>query len=56
VIIGRIDSAQVLGMDAALIRLKFAADAGADVVKSQLLEVTVRTLAPTPVSHIQAAL
>ncbi|KAJ7859108.1 oxaloacetate acetylhydrolase [Mycena leptocephala] len=54
-VIGRIDSAQVLGMDAALIRLKLAADAGADVgfiegAKSkQLLEVTVRTWAPTPV-------
>ncbi|KAJ7915913.1 oxaloacetate acetylhydrolase [Mycena leptocephala] len=55
VIIGRIDFVQVLGMDAALIRLKLAADAGADLgfiegVKSkQLLEVTVRTWAPTPV-------
>ncbi|KAJ7716520.1 Pyruvate/Phosphoenolpyruvate kinase-like domain-containing protein [Mycena metata] len=55
VIIGRTDSAQVLGMDEALIRLKLAADAGADVcfiegVKTkQLLELTVDTLAPKPV-------
>ncbi|KAJ6589926.1 Pyruvate/Phosphoenolpyruvate kinase-like domain-containing protein [Mycena vulgaris] len=55
VIIGRTDSAQVLGMDEAIIRLKLAADAGADVcfiegVKTkQLLELTVDTLAPKPV-------
>ncbi|KAK7039553.1 phosphoenolpyruvate pyruvate domain-containing protein [Favolaschia claudopus] len=55
VIIGRTDSAQVLGMDEALLRLKLAADAGADAlfiegVKSiQLLELTVKTLAPKPV-------
>ncbi|KXN87467.1 2,3-dimethylmalate lyase [Leucoagaricus sp. SymC.cos] len=55
VIIGRTDSAQVLGMEEAIIRLKMAADAGADVcfiegVKSkELLESTVATLAPKPV-------
>ncbi|KAJ7668707.1 phosphoenolpyruvate pyruvate domain-containing protein [Mycena polygramma] len=55
VIIGRTDSAQVLGMDEALIRLKLAADAGADVlfiegVKTKhLLETTVDTLSPKPV-------
>ena len=55
VIIGRTDSAQVLGMDEALIRLKLAADAGADVcfiegVKtSELLKETVAALAPKPV-------
>ncbi|KAJ3973486.1 Pyruvate/Phosphoenolpyruvate kinase-like domain-containing protein [Lentinula raphanica] len=55
VIIGRTDSAQVLGMDEALIRLKMAAAAGADVcfiegVKTkELLEKTVAELAPTPV-------
>ncbi|KAJ7169119.1 Pyruvate/Phosphoenolpyruvate kinase-like domain-containing protein [Mycena crocata] len=55
VIIGRTDSAQVLGMDEAIIRLKLAADAGADVcfiegVKTkQCLEHTVDTLAPKPV-------
>ncbi|KAJ7772056.1 Pyruvate/Phosphoenolpyruvate kinase-like domain-containing protein [Mycena maculata] len=55
VIIGRTDSAQVLGMDEAIARLKLAADAGADVcfiegVKTQqLLELTVKTLAPKPV-------
>ncbi|KAJ7188748.1 phosphoenolpyruvate pyruvate domain-containing protein [Mycena filopes] len=55
VIIGRTDSAQVLGMDEALTRLKLAADAGADVcfiegVKTkQLLERTVAALAPKPV-------
>ncbi|KAJ7188750.1 oxaloacetate acetylhydrolase [Mycena filopes] len=55
VIIGRTDSAQVLGMDEAILRLQLAADAGADVcfiegVKTkQLLEHTVDTLAPKPV-------
>ncbi|KAH9006176.1 Pyruvate/Phosphoenolpyruvate kinase-like domain-containing protein [Lactarius hatsudake] len=55
VIIGRTDSAQVLGMEEAVTRLKLAADAGADVcfiegVKSkELLESTVRALAPKPV-------
>ncbi|GAW01542.1 oxaloacetate acetylhydrolase [Lentinula edodes] len=55
VIIGRTDSAQVLGMDEALTRLKLAAAAGADVcfiegVKTKdLLEKTVAELAPTPV-------
>ncbi|KAJ7772049.1 Pyruvate/Phosphoenolpyruvate kinase-like domain-containing protein [Mycena maculata] len=55
VIIGRTDSAQVLGMDEAIARLKLAADAGADVcfiegVKTkELLELTVKTLAPKPV-------
>ncbi|KAJ3572107.1 hypothetical protein NP233_g3302 [Leucocoprinus birnbaumii] len=55
VIIGRTDSAQVLGMEEALYRLKLAADAGADVcfiegVKtSKLLKDTVAALAPKPV-------
>lgn len=55
VIIGRTDSAQVLGMEEAIIRLKLAAAAGADVcfiegVKTkELLETTVAALAPTPV-------
>ena len=55
VIIGRTDSAQVLGMEEAVTRLKLAADAGADVcfiegVKTQeLLESTVAALAPKPV-------
>ncbi|KAF4563213.1 hypothetical protein EYR40_007079 [Pleurotus pulmonarius] len=55
VIIGRTDSAQVLGMEEAVERLKLAAAAGADVcfiegVKSKdLLESTVKALAPTPV-------
>jgi 2-methylisocitrate lyase-like PEP mutase family enzyme len=55
VIIGRTDSAQVLGMDEAIYRLKLAAAAGADVcfiegVKtSELLKHTVAELAPTPV-------
>ncbi|KAL0955815.1 hypothetical protein HGRIS_002020 [Hohenbuehelia grisea] len=55
VIIARTDSAQVLGMDEAIIRLKLAADLGADVcfiegVKSkELLESTVKALAPKPV-------
>lgn len=56
VIIGRTDSAQVLGMEEAVIRLKLAADAGADVcfiegVRTKaLLEQTVAALAPKPVS------
>ena len=55
VIIGRTDSAQVLGMEEAVIRLKLAADAGADVcfiegVKTEeLLRSTVAALAPKPV-------
>ncbi|KAH0829086.1 Phosphoenolpyruvate/pyruvate domain-containing protein [Lanmaoa asiatica] len=55
VIIGRTDSAQVLGMEEAITRLKLAADAGADVcfiegVKtSELLTSTVKALAPKPV-------
>lgn len=55
VIIGRTDSAQVLGMEEAIIRLKLAADAGADVcfiegVKTKkLLMETVAALAPKPV-------
>ncbi|KAF7792745.1 hypothetical protein EIP86_003843 [Pleurotus ostreatoroseus] len=55
VIIGRTDSAQVLGMDEAVYRLKLAADAGADVcfiegVKTaELLKKTVAALAPKPV-------
>ncbi|XP_006461286.1 hypothetical protein AGABI2DRAFT_192814 [Agaricus bisporus var. bisporus H97] len=55
VIIGRTDSAQVLGMEEAVTRLKLAAAAGADVcfiegVKTKaLLESTVAALAPKPV-------
>lgn len=55
-IIGRTDSAQVLGMEEATTRLKLAADAGADVcfiegVKTdELLKATVAALAPKPVS------
>ncbi|PPQ63031.1 hypothetical protein CVT24_005977 [Panaeolus cyanescens] len=55
VIIGRTDSAQVLGMEEAITRLKLARDAGADVcfiegVKTEeLLRSTVAALAPTPV-------
>jgi 2-methylisocitrate lyase-like PEP mutase family enzyme len=55
VIIGRTDSAQVLGMEEALTRLRLAADAGADVcfiegVKTaELLKKTVAALAPKPV-------
>jgi 2-methylisocitrate lyase-like PEP mutase family enzyme len=55
VIIARTDSAQVLGMEEAVERLKLAADVGADVcfiegVKTQeLLEKTVAALAPKPV-------
>lgn len=54
-IIARTDSAQVLGMEEAVIRLKLAAAAGADVcfiegVKTkELLESTVEALAPVPV-------
>lgn len=55
VIIGRTDSAQVLGMEEATTRLKLAADAGADVcfiegVKTaELLTKTVEALKPKPV-------
>ncbi|KAF9529724.1 oxaloacetate acetylhydrolase, partial [Crepidotus variabilis] len=55
VIIGRTDSAQVLGMEEALTRLRLAADAGADVCfiegvkNAQLLKDTVAALAPKPV-------
>jgi len=55
VIIGRTDSAQVLGFDEALLRLRLAADAGADVcfiegVKTEgQLRRTVDSLAPKPV-------
>ena len=55
VIIGRTDSAQVLGMDEAITRLKLAADAGADVCfiegvrTADLLKSTVAALAPKPV-------
>jgi 2-methylisocitrate lyase-like PEP mutase family enzyme len=55
VIIGRTDSAQELGMDEAVYRLKLAAAAGADVcfiegVKTaDLLKDTVEKLAPVPV-------
>ncbi|KAH9920900.1 oxaloacetate acetylhydrolase [Fomitopsis serialis] len=55
VIIGRTDSAQVLGMEEAVTRLKLAADAGADVcfiegVKTaDLLTSTIKALAPKPV-------
>ncbi|KAJ7594914.1 oxaloacetate acetylhydrolase [Mycena floridula] len=55
VIIGRTDSAQVLGMEEAVTRLKLAAAAGADVcfiegVKTpELLASTVAALAPKPV-------
>lgn len=55
VIIGRTDSAQVLGMDEAVYRLKLAAAAGADVCfiegvrTKELLEKTVAELAPKPV-------
>lgn len=55
VIIGRTDSAQVLGMEEALYRLKLAADAGADVCfiegvrTAELLKSTVAALAPKPV-------
>ncbi|KAJ2918550.1 hypothetical protein MD484_g1834, partial [Candolleomyces efflorescens] len=55
VIIARTDSAQVLGMDEAVLRLKMAADIGADVCfiegvrTKELLESTVAALAPKPV-------
>ncbi|KAF9012547.1 oxaloacetate acetylhydrolase [Cyathus striatus] len=55
VVIGRTDSAQVLGMEEAITRLKLAAAAGADVcfiegVKTaELLKSTVAALAPKPV-------
>ncbi len=55
VIIGRTDSAQVLGFEEALIRLMLAADAGADVcfiegVKTEeQLRKTVAVLVPKPV-------
>ncbi|KAG2104026.1 phosphoenolpyruvate pyruvate domain-containing protein [Suillus discolor] len=55
VIIGRTDSAQVLGMEEAVYRLQLAADAGADVcfiegVKTaDLLASTVEALKPKPV-------
>ncbi|CAE6506034.1 hypothetical protein RhiTH_006336 [Rhizoctonia solani] len=55
VVIARTDSAQVLGMDEAIRRLQAAASVGADVafiegVKTkELLEKTVKALAPTPV-------
>ncbi|KAF5380430.1 hypothetical protein D9615_004669 [Tricholomella constricta] len=55
VIIARTDSAQVLGMEEAIIRLKLAARIGADVCfiegvrTSELLESTVAALAPKPV-------
>ncbi|KAG1802926.1 phosphoenolpyruvate pyruvate domain-containing protein [Suillus plorans] len=55
VIIGRTDSAQVLGMEEAVFRLQLAADAGADVcfiegVKTAaLLTSTVEALKPKPV-------
>jgi len=55
VIIARTDSAQVLGMEEAVTRLKMAADVGADVcfiegVRTQeLLVSTVNALAPKPV-------
>ncbi|KZV73992.1 phosphoenolpyruvate pyruvate domain-containing protein [Peniophora sp. CONT] len=55
VVIARSDSAQVLGMDEAVFRLKLAADAGADVCfiegvrTKELLEQTVAALDPKPV-------
>ncbi|KAG6902768.1 hypothetical protein C0995_011916 [Termitomyces sp. Mi166 len=55
VIIARTDSAQVLGMEEAIIRLQLAAKAGADVCfiegvrTKELLESTVAALAPKPV-------
>ncbi|KIJ56256.1 hypothetical protein M422DRAFT_73142 [Sphaerobolus stellatus SS14] len=55
VVIARTDSAQVLGMDEAVRRLKLAAEAGADaafiegVKTKELLEKTVKALHPTPV-------
>jgi 2-methylisocitrate lyase-like PEP mutase family enzyme len=58
VIIARTDSAQVLGMEEAVTRLRLASDAGADVCfiegvrTRELLESTVAALAPKPVSPI----
>ncbi|KAG6850868.1 hypothetical protein H0H93_007486 [Arthromyces matolae] len=55
VIIARTDSAQVLGMEEAVVRLKLAAQIGADVCfiegvrTNALLESTVAALAPKPV-------
>ncbi|KAG6813297.1 hypothetical protein H0H92_012452 [Tricholoma furcatifolium] len=55
VIIARTDSAQVLGMEEAIIRLQLASKAGADVCfiegvrTKELLESTVAALAPKPV-------
>ncbi|KAG6883347.1 hypothetical protein C0993_006662 [Termitomyces sp. T159_Od127] len=55
VIIARTDSAQVLGMEEAIIRLQLAAKVGADVCfiegvrTKELLESTVAALAPKPV-------
>ncbi|TFK23142.1 oxaloacetate acetylhydrolase [Coprinopsis marcescibilis] len=55
IIIARTDSAQVLGMEEAVLRLKMAADVGADVCfiegvqTKELLESTVAALSPTPV-------
>lgn len=55
IIIARTDSAQPLGMDEAIHRLKLAADVGADVcfiegVKTpELLRKTVKSLEPKPV-------
>ncbi|KAI0827963.1 Phosphoenolpyruvate/pyruvate domain-containing protein [Trametes gibbosa] len=55
VIIGRTDSAQVLGMEEAVTRLKLAAAAGADVCfiegvrSAELLTATIEALAPKPV-------
>lgn len=55
VIIARTDSAQVIGMDEAVERLRLAAHVGADVCfiegvrTKELLESTVRALAPKPV-------
>ncbi|KAJ7503048.1 Pyruvate/Phosphoenolpyruvate kinase-like domain-containing protein, partial [Mycena galericulata] len=62
VIIGRTDSAQVLGMEEAIIRLKLAADAGADVcfiegVKTkELLKYTVDASSAKAGRHYLAAL
>ncbi|KAJ7061508.1 Pyruvate/Phosphoenolpyruvate kinase-like domain-containing protein [Mycena amicta] len=55
VIIARTDSAQCLGWEEALLRLKLASHAGADVLfiegvkTKELVEQTVETLAPKPV-------
>lgn len=59
VIIARTDSAQVLGMEEAIIRLQLAAKVGADVCfiegvrTKELLESTVASLAPKPVSYMR---